>query len=50
MDVKCERCQSVLNPVRGGYSCPKCHSLYSINLRMIWDGIKKEEAKRHGDS
>jgi uncharacterized Zn finger protein (UPF0148 family) len=50
MGVICENCGCELVAVKGGYNCPKCESFYSIDKKMIWDGINHKEVKRYGNS
>jgi len=52
MDLKplCKVCQSVLVGMRGGYCCPKCHSLYTIMVELVWNGDTKRGTIINGDS
>jgi Zn finger protein HypA/HybF involved in hydrogenase expression len=49
MNKVCVNCETKLRPVKGGYTCPKCHSLYSIGMEMIWDATHKHKRKEDGN-
>jgi Zn finger protein HypA/HybF involved in hydrogenase expression len=50
MDIRplCLNCETAVAKVKGGYSCPKCHSLYTIAMEMIWDATSKHKGRKDG--
>jgi Zn finger protein HypA/HybF involved in hydrogenase expression len=43
MQIKplCLNCETELVHIKGGYHCPNCHSLFTIDMKIIWDATKK---------
>ena len=49
MDLVCLNCNTALMKIKGGYSCPQCHSLYTPDMKLIWDATSKHKNQRRGN-
>ena len=51
MDLRplCLNCETEVAKVKGGFACPKCHSLFTVYMGMIWDATAKHKNQRRGN-
>ena len=49
MDLVCLNCNTVLMKIKGGYSYPQCHSLYTADMKLIWDATAKHKGRKDGN-
>jgi len=45
----CKNCEEALVKIKHGYHCPNCHSLYTKELTMVWDGTRMKASKERNE-